>query len=163
MERRQLFTRFFPTELRPPGARSESEFLARCIQCHRCTASCPYGSIVAATWRSGLAIGTPVVNPRNVPCYLCMECPPVCPTGALEPVAKENVTMGVAKVLTDLCYAHQGVLCRACIDICPFQGSAIKQSLSLLPIVDPEHCVGCGLCVKACPPTPEAIRVYRER
>jgi ferredoxin len=112
---------------------------------------------------SGLAVGTPVIHPREVPCYLCMICPDVCPSGALEPVAKELVDMGEAVVDRGTCFAFQGILCRACIDICPFQGTAIIQNLDLEPVVDSEHCVGCGLCVKACPADPEAIRVIRSR
>lgn len=161
--RRALLALFRPDELRPPGARGEGEFLARCISCGRCAASCPYGSITAAGWTSGLGVGTPVVRPREVPCYLCMICPDVCPTGALEPVTKERVDMGEAVVDAETCYAFMGILCRACVDICPLQGTAISQNLQLEPVVDPEHCVGCGLCVNACPAEPEAIRVVRER
>jgi len=96
-----------------------------------------------------------------VPCYLCMICPEVCPSGALESVAKERVDLVEAVADTETCYAHLGILCRACVDICPFQGTAIRQDLKLLPIIDPETCVGCGLCVMACPAEPEAIRVLR--
>lgn len=91
-----------------------------------------------------------------------MICPDVCPTGALEPVAKENVNMGEAVVDTDTCYAFQGILCRACVDICPFQGTAIAQNAALEPVIDPEYCVGCGMCVPVCPADPEAIRVIRK-
>lgn len=160
--RRSLFTRFFPEQLRPPGAQPEAEFLKRCIKCARCTASCPYKSIQQAGWASGLGVGTPVIHPRDIPCYLCMICPDVCPSGALEPVSKEDVDMGEAVVDTETCYAFMGILCRACVDICPFQGTAIRQSAALEPVVDPEYCVGCGLCVKACPAQPEAIRVRRD-
>jgi len=163
LSRRALFSRFFPEELRPPGARHEASFLALCIKCGRCTASCPYQSIRQAGWSSGLGVGTPVIHPREIPCYLCMICPDVCPTGALEPVAKEMVDMGEAVVDPLTCYPFLGVLCRACIDICPFQDTAIKQNAALEPVVDPELCVGCGLCVMACPAEPEAIRVVRDR
>lgn len=106
-------------------------------------------------------MGTPVVRPRDVPCYLCMICPEVCPTGALEPVDKAEVDMGEAYVIEESCFPFRGVLCRACIDICPFQGTAIRQNADLQPVVDPEHCVGCGLCVHVCPTEPESIRVRR--
>ncbi len=161
--RRALFAWCLAAELRPPGARCEDEFLARCIKCGRCTASCPYRCIREAGWSSGLAVGTPVIRPREIPCYLCMICPDLCPTGALEPIAKEQVAMGEAVVDTATCYAFMGILCRSCIDICPFQGTAITQNLVLEPVVDPERCVGCGLCVKACPAEPEAIRVVVQR
>lgn len=157
--RRSLFSRLLPGEVRPPGALPEDQFLARCIQCGRCGASCPYQSIRSAGFRSGLAVGTPIVRPRDVPCYICMICPGVCPTGALVPLAKEAVDMGEAIVDEASCFAFQGILCRACVDACPFQGTAIRQDLKLRPIVDPKACVGCGLCVKVCPAEPEAIRV----
>ncbi|MCP4896137.1 MAG: 4Fe-4S dicluster domain-containing protein [bacterium] len=159
--RRSLFTRFFPEQLRPPGALPEAEFLARCIKCGSCTSSCPYQTIRQASWSAGLAVGTPVIHPRETPCYLCMICPEVCPTGALEPVTKQEVNMGEAVVDADTCYAFIDILCRACVDICPFQGTAIRQNAALEPVVDTESCVGCGLCVKACPAQPEAIRVVR--
>ena len=162
--RRDLLTRFFPEQLRPPGAVAEGEFLARCIKCGTCAASCPYRSIRQAGWASGLGVGTPVILPREIPCYLCMICPDVCPTGALEPLAgKEAVDMGEAVVDEETCYPFQGILCRACVDVCPLQGSAIKQDLMLRPVVDPEHCVGCGMCVQVCPRDPEAIHVVRRR
>ncbi len=161
--RRNFWSRFFPEGLRPPGARPENEFLALCIKCGRCTASCPYQTIRQAGWEAGLGVGTPVIHPREIPCYLCMICPDVCPSGALEPVSKEDVDMGEAVIDTDTCYAFLGILCRACVDACPFQGTAIKQNLALEPIVDPEFCVGCGLCVPVCPTEPEAIRIIRTK
>ena len=160
--RRSFLVPFRSAELRPPGARPEAEFVARCISCGRCAASCPYKSIVQADWSAGLGIGLPVIHPREIPCYLCMICPDVCPTGALEPVAKEDVTMGVAVVNTETCYAHLGILCRSCVDACPYQGTAIRQDMNLYPIVDPDTCVGCGLCVPVCPAEPEAIVVRRD-
>jgi len=160
--RRGLFSFSFSDELRPPGAKPEDEFLSLCIKCDRCVASCPYESIVAAGWHHGLAVGTPIIKPRSVPCYLCMICPDVCPTGALEPVAKRDVDMGEAVVDETTCYPFFDILCRACVDACPFQGEAIYQDAQLRPVVDPKHCVGCGLCVPVCPTEPESIRVVRK-
>ncbi len=159
--RRSFFSSFFEEELRPPGARPGEEFLSLCIKCHRCTASCPYQSIKPAGWKYGFSVGTPIIEPREIPCYLCMICPEVCPTGALASVEKVDVDMGEAVVDTETCYAFRGILCRSCVDVCPYQGTAIFQNLVLEPVVDPKFCVGCGICVKACPAEPEAIRVLR--
>jgi NAD-dependent dihydropyrimidine dehydrogenase PreA subunit len=88
-----------------------------------------------------------------------MLCPPVCPTGALEPVHDaRHVRMGRARVLVDRCYAHQGILCRTCADECPFQGDAIFMDGELRPVVT-EKCVGCGICEHRCPADGSAIRV----
>ncbi len=96
-----------------------------------------------------------------MPCYLCMICPDVCPTGALEPLADHEVDMGVAVIDQETCYAYRGIVCRACVDACPFQGEAIDITLSLEPVVHSRQCVGCGICVKVCPSDPEAIQVVR--
>lgn len=160
--RREFLNWFFAGELRPPGAKPEEEFIDLCIKCNRCTASCPYDTIRPAGWKYGLSVGTPVIEPREVPCYLCMICPDVCPTGALEHVETiEQVDMGTAIIDESLCYAFQGVLCRACVDACPLQGKAISQTLKLIPVVHGSRCVGCGLCQKVCPSEEEAIRIVR--
>ncbi len=81
-----MFAPDTPSILRPPCAVPEKEFLARCIHCGQCAQVCPHGSIVM---RSGFAHlidyarHTPEVLPETKPCYLCMKCPPVCPSGAL--------------------------------------------------------------------------------
>jgi MauM/NapG family ferredoxin protein len=147
-----------PPPLRPPGARPEGEFASLCIRCNRCVEVCTYRTLVPASWRFGLEAGTPVVHAREVPCYLCMACPPVCPTGALEPVAgPREVRMGTARVDEAACYAYNDILCRSCVSECPVPG-AIYQDGWLQPVVT-EQCVGCGICVRVCPPTPPAIEV----
>jgi NAD-dependent dihydropyrimidine dehydrogenase PreA subunit len=89
-----------------------------------------------------------------------MLCPPACPTGALDPALSDPraVRMGRARVLEDRCFAHAGVLCRTCVDECPFEGEAIRQDAELRPVVT-ERCVGCGLCEARCPAPDVAIRV----
>ncbi len=148
--------------LRPPGARPEGEFAALCIRCNRCVAACPYKTLKPASWIYGERAGTPLVVAREVPCYLCMACPPVCPTGALEPITdKRAVRMGVAVVDPQTCFAHQGILCRTCVDECPLEGEAIYQNGELKPVVT-DRCVGCGVCEKVCP-APEVAIVVRPR
>jgi MauM/NapG family ferredoxin protein len=141
------------TALRPPGAVSEREFVRRCIKCNKCAQVCTYRSIRPARLGSGLAAGTPVINPRDVPCYLCMKCPPVCPTGALERevVRKEDVWMGVAVIDEAACFAYAGIICRSCFDHCPIFREAITMRDEMYPVVHPGKCVGCGICENVCP------------
>ena len=148
-----------PPPLRPPGAKTESEFSALCIRCDRCLEVCPYGTLRPAGFGHGASVGTPLMIPAKMPCYLCMLCPPVCPTGALERnMDKRAVRIGIARVNTEACYAHMGVLCRTCIDQCPFPYEAIGQDSELHPVVT-DKCVGCGICEKTCPAPEVAIRV----
>ncbi len=145
--------------LRPPGALDEASFDALCIRCGRCVEVCPYHALRPAGPGAGAGMGTPAIVPRREPCWLCMRCPPVCPTGALRPIHDpRRVDMGRARVLTDRCYAFQGVLCRTCLDACPLQGEAIGQDALLRPAVT-DRCVGCGLCERRCPAEESAIRV----
>jgi MauM/NapG family ferredoxin protein len=147
--------------LRPPGARPEPEFTSLCIRCNRCVEVCTYRTLVPAGWAHVLDAGTPIVQAREIPCYLCMECPPVCPTGALDPITdKLDVRMGIARVNEATCYAFNDILCRTCVSECPVPG-AIYQDGWLRPVVT-ERCVGCGICERVCPSTIPAIVVVPE-
>lgn len=167
--------------IRPPGALDEDEFLATCIRCGRCADACPNRCISAFTEESAkdLAMkpgpgqrGTPVIFPRRQACILCngapgdkLLCGAACPTGALQVIKKtpeviqDRVDMGVAEVDFNLCYSYNGASCGACVRACPFEGIALKAGLWEKPIVNPDACVGCGLCERACVRYPQAIRV----
>ena len=75
-----------PLALRPPGAISEKEFLAKCIKCGLCVEACPFHTLKLAKAEDNIAIGTPFFTPRSIPCYMCKDIPwvPPCPTGALD-------------------------------------------------------------------------------
>lgn len=95
--------------------------------------------------------GTPYIIPRDTPCYLCMECPPVCPTGALNPhVKKEEVRMGIAVINQSTCMAYNGIICRACFERCPIYREAIVLKDEIYPVVVSEKCTGCGICENVC-------------
>lgn len=167
--------------VRPPGALREKDFLSACIRCSRCADACPNHCIAPFTKASGqehgLAPGrgqrnTPVLFPRRQACVLCqgvpgdqLLCTEACPTGALQPIAKtlesihDNVKMGVAEVDTNICYSYMGGACGVCIRACPLEGKALHAGMWETPIVDPDWCVGCGLCERACVRYPQAIRV----
>ena len=150
--------------IRPPSAVPEQEFLARCIGCGQCGDVCPNGCIQFDQTASG--IGAPYLRLRERACILCMLCTRACPTGALQPVPSDSgediqahVKMGCAVVDKNICNSYNGYACGACVQACPFRGQAIKALTWERPVVDPEHCVGCGLCEKACIVYPQAIRV----
>ncbi len=169
--------------LRPPGALPEEEFLARCIRCFRCGDACPNRAIVALNERNGADFsrfpkkaerGTPIIFPRRQACMLCLgvegdelRCTAACPTGALRLVKKTpedlqaKVSMGKAVLDTNICYSYNGSSCGVCVRSCPFEGRALKAGFFEKPLLNPEWCVGCGLCERACIRYPQAISVRR--
>src|SRR5574340_892044 len=151
--------------LRPPGAFSESKFLADCIRCGKCGEVCPNRAINFFGLENGLAsLDTPYIVPREQACILCMKCGEVCPTGALKPIARElgeivaNVKMGHARVDKNLCLSYQGKTCGVCARACPLPDIAMSIGFLETPIVM-SGCVGCGLCERSCIQIPPSIRV----
>ncbi len=167
--------------MRPPGALPEDEFLSVCIRCRQCADACPNQCITAYTPESGRRFsmtpgsaeeGTPVIFPRAQACNLCQKspgdkllCTDACPTGALQVIKKEaeeikqKVQMGVAEVDTNLCWSYNGSSCGVCVKACPFEGKALRAGQLETPIMDPEFCVGCGLCERSCIRYPQAITI----
>ena len=148
-----------PVVLRPPGAGIELEFLSKCIRCGKCIEVCEYKTLLSAHGDQGMGIGTPYFNPREMPCYLCMKCPDVCPTGALAPLDIREVKIGVAEIDKELCYAYQGDVCRSCWLNCPLIDEALFMEDFQLPVVNPDKCVGCGICEYACVLDEPAIKI----
>ncbi|MDP6980729.1 MAG: ferredoxin-type protein NapG [Myxococcota bacterium] len=159
--------------LRPPGAREETDFLAACIKCGQCVEACPFDTLALAEAGDEAAIGVPRFDAREEPCHMCEDVPCIvsCPTDALEKdVAIEDAEMGLA-VLSDqeTCLAFQGLRCEVCYRACPMIGKAITLEFRpqertgkhafFLPVVNSEHCTGCGMCEHSCILEEAAIRV----
>ena len=167
--------------LRPPGALSEKEFLAACIRCGRCADACPNRCINPFTAEAGKPHAmhpgrgqrnTPIIFPRQQACILCngvsgdtLLCTEACPTGALQLTHKDeasvtqNVNMGTAQVDTQLCHSFNGASCGICVRACPLEGKALTAGMWEKPLINPEYCIGCGLCERSCVRYPQAIRV----
>lgn len=140
-----------PGFLRPPGARSEKEFLARCLQCGQCAQVCIFDCIHMHTGFNPFLAGTPVINPLDAACHLCMRCSAICPSDALHDIPIEESRMGFAELERRLCYTWKGlIICRSCFERCPLKGTAIILERGEYPVIT-DKCVGCGVCEHVCP------------
>ena len=165
--------------LRPPGSLRESDFLQRCIRCGECMKACPNNALHPAITEAGLeGLWTPVVVPRIGYCEpSCVLCSQVCPTGAIwEITAKEKgwvvdvggsdrkpIRIGTAFYDRGRCLPWaMATDCIVCEEWCPTSPKAIyvqqgevidangQTKILKQPRVNPERCVGCGACVRAC-------------
>jgi ferredoxin-type protein NapG len=174
----------YPLILRPPGAVSEEDFLAKCTKCGICAEACPYDALIIAKPGDERPPGTPYFKARERPCRMCRDipCTAACPTGALdrslvsEKDAQGNVSlnvtlakMGLAVIDRETCVAFWGIQCDACYRACPLIDKAITveyirnertgKHAILAPVIHSDHCTGCGLCEHACVTKKAAIFV----
>lgn len=160
---------FHPNLLRPPGSLAEEEFLKRCVRCGQCMKVCPTNGLQPSLLEAGLrGIWTPILVPRIGYCELkCTLCGKVCPVGAiteLKEEEKERTKIGTAFIDKGRCLPYAfGRNCIVCEEVCPTSKKAIwleekeitaregERKRILFPNVDPELCVGCGICEAKCP------------
>jgi MauM/NapG family ferredoxin protein len=156
-ERRIAPRRYF----RPPGALPEVEFLAACTRCGDCMPVCPVHAIIRAPAVSGLAAGTPIIEPSVRACVVCadMPCARACPTGALVPPPDgwAGVHMGVLELDPARCITFHGASCGVCARACPVGERALAMDAAGHPVIKAEGCVGCGVCVTACVTAPSSL------
>lgn len=155
--------------IRPPGARDEAEFLAKCVKCAACMKVCPTNALQPAGLEFGMeALWTPVLVPKAGWCEPnCTLCGQVCPTGAIKRLTlpeKLQTRIGTAMFVKDRClpWAH-ATPCIVCEEHCPtptksiwFEDVEVKDRNGApvqlkQPHVDLRLCTGCGICVAKCP------------
>ena len=168
-----------PRLVRPPGARAEDEFLALSSRCGQCLKVCPTNVLQPAVVHAGLeGVFTPRMDYQSGPCeWSCNECGKVCPTGAITALGlprKRTTVIGRAYIDKNRCIPWaDGQTCLVCQELCPLpdKAIAIEEGEMLAadgrrvrlgrPRVDPEKCIGCGVCENVCPvPHRSAIEVY---
>ena len=181
-----------PEAIRPPGALAEDEFLARCVRCAACVNACPTSALQPSLTTAGLeGLYTPVLVPRRGWCEpSCTRCGQVCPTAAIATLTAEtkgwtrgaSAAVAPARVKIGTAFFDWGrclpwamaTPCVVCEEVCPTSPKAItletvdaaRANGSVVrvgrPRIDPDRCVGCGLCEAKCPvAAPAAVRVTR--
>jgi MauM/NapG family ferredoxin protein len=146
---------------RPPGAAPEVAFLASCTRCGACVDVCPAHAIRRAPASAGLAAGTPILEPSIQACVVCVDipCARACPTSALvvPPDGWDGVHLGVLSLDVGRCITFHGASCGVCARSCPVGERALAMDRGGRPVLKPEGCVGCGVCVTACVTTPSSL------
>ncbi len=166
-----------PSVIRPPGSRSEPDFLARCIKCDQCLRICPTNVLQPALFEAGVeGIWTPILDNRVGYCELnCVLCGEVCPTGAIRQITLEEklglgsydghpIVIGTAFIDRGRCLPWaMDTPCVVCEELCPTSPKAIfgrdvdivdrngRHVMLRQPYVDPVRCNGCGICEHECP------------
>ena len=164
--------------LRPPGVEDNDRFLATCVRCGLCEQGCPTQALQSDAGSLDVeGFGAPLLVPRIGYCaFSCNLCGQLCPVGAIPKLAlaeKRKVKIGHAVIDHERCLAwgkHEN--CIVCEEMCPLPQKAITLETSssartdgttgelLLPVVDMDKCIGCGICENKCPVEGEAaIRV----
>lgn len=173
------------TPVIPPGARSLARFSRHCVACQLCVQSCPNHVLKPST--SPKSWMQPFMAFEEGRCRPeCVRCGQVCPTGAIQPVTREeksSIQVGYAVWDKSLCLpVKDGVPCGNCSRHCP-SGAILMMPLEKsggegasgkadakgskkasrpleIPLIDQERCIGCGACEHLCPSRPvSAIHV----
>lgn len=146
--------------VRPPGSRPEDDFLALCVRCGECMASCPNNALQPIWFEAGVeGLFSPSLVPKRGACSQdCNNCGTVCPTGAIRPLEiadRRWAKTGTARVMRERCLAweHQK-RCMVCDEVCPYSAIKFRDEPGNpvpVPEVMEDRCSGCGFCEHHCP------------
>ena len=146
--------------VRPPGARPEDDFLALCVRCGECMASCPNNALQPIWFDAGNeGLFSPSLVPKRGACSPdCNNCGTVCPTGAIRPLEiseRRWAKAGTARVMRERCLAwEQQKRCMVCDEVCPYSAVKFRDEPGNpvpVPEILEERCAGCGFCEYHCP------------
>jgi len=158
-----------PLLIRPPGALEEKTFLETCIRCGACMKACMTNAIQPTFLEARLeGLWTPRLMMKIGYCENnCTLCGQVCPTGAIKNLplpVKRKVVIGIAFIRPDRCLPFAfDRQCIVCEEHCPTGEKAIyfveqevegrngSRKRLKFPRVDPQLCIGCGICEWVCP------------
>ena len=136
-----------PLVIRPPYGRDESLFQSKCVTCESkaCVASCEEKIIVLDE------AGVPTLDFSVNGCTWCEVCAEVCEADVLSIERSEGREWinAMFRIDTEACIAHHHVICFACKEPC--MEDAILFNGMFNPVIDEEHCNGCGFCLGRCP------------
>lgn len=148
--------------VRPAGSISERNFVSHCTACQLCVSQCPTRILKPSTrlenWMQ------PELQYDEGYCMItCNRCSQVCPTGAINPIAKEEkavIQIGHARWIAANCVVGTDhVTCDNCAEHCPTGAiqmiDGTQQGYSYpIPAIDESRCIGCGKCEYLCPARP---------
>ena len=151
------------TPITPPGSVSAKLMTRRCTACQLCVQQCPNEVLRPS---SGLmTLMQPVMSYERGFCRPeCVRCSEVCPTGAIQPIGRDEksaIQIGHAVYLKQNCVIFtDSVACGNCARHCP--AGAIEmvpddpndELSEMRPAVNPARCIGCGACEYVCPARP---------
>ena len=151
------------TPIVPPGAVSAKNMKDHCTACQLCVSACP-NNILRPSNKLATFMQPEMSYERGYCRPECVECSQVCPTGAIRPITtadKSALSIGTAVWIKDNCVVNtDNVQCDNCAYHCPTGAITMierepgnKGSLKI-PVVDKEHCIGCGACENLCPARP---------
>ena len=160
--------------IRPPGAVNAKEFTSKCMRCGACVEVCPSHCLDLLDLSLDIKnIGTPIIDTSRGGCLAwkeeCLRCVDVCPTKALDfSVPLANQKLAEVRIREPEC-----VNCMVCFRWCPVEGAVLfpdpdggkpftrEEQIPTRykgvkspykPYIDPDKCIGCGLCAHYCIP-----------